>query len=86
MKLKKILLLSLFTILFVSCKKNSESKVYLGKDKDFEIEYLFEVDGVKMYRFTDSGRSHYFTNKGQTITSQNYQSGKQHYTNEENID
>jgi len=83
--MKKLLLLSI-AILFISCKKESESKVYLGKNKDFEIEFLFEINGIKMYRFRDNGRTHYFTNKGETINTQNYSNGKHHYTHEENID
>lgn len=40
-------------------------------DKDgFNVEFLFESNGCKVYRFEDIGRTHYFTNCGQTITTQ----------------
>jgi len=35
-----------------------------------KVEFLFEHNGVKMYRFLDGGNVHYFTNKGETITTQ----------------
>jgi hypothetical protein len=48
----------------------------------FAVEYLFTKDSVKVYRFTDGNeRTHYFTTRGETITSQ--KSGKTYY--EENI-
>lgn len=31
-------------------------------NKTYEIEYLFEHDGCKVYRFEDRGRDVYFTN------------------------
>jgi hypothetical protein len=80
--MKKILLI--IPLLLISCKKDAESYVNVGKNKDFKVELIFEIDGIKMYRFYD-GRTHYFTNRGETITSQQYNSGKQHYTIEENI-
>lgn len=34
----------------------------------YEVEYLFEYDGCKVYRFEDKGRDVYFTNcQGETI-------------------
>jgi hypothetical protein len=57
------------------------SKERLGKDDVFEVEYLFEKDGVKVYRFEDGGRYHYFTTKGETISVQT--EGKNEY--KENI-
>lgn len=78
--MKKTLTIISLAILFTSC-----NKVGLRKDKtnnkDYEIEYLFEHNGIKMYRFYDRTRYHYFTNKGETITSQT--SSKTTY--EENI-
>ena len=55
-------------IIFGACSNDPMSKERLGKDDGFEVEYLFEKDGVKMYRFRDVGRYHYFTTKGETIS------------------
>lgn len=39
-------------------------------NKDYKIEYLFEHEGCKVYRFSDMGNWVYFTNcNGETITS-----------------
>jgi D-alanine-D-alanine ligase-like ATP-grasp enzyme len=54
------------------------SKEQLGKDDGFEVEYLFEKDGIKVYRFYDNGRTHYFTTGG--ITMSTYYANKQTYT------
>ena len=74
----KKLILSLLTItLFSGCVLEPQSVEHTGKDDKFEIEYLFEKDGLKMYRFYDGGRLHYFTTRGETMTDQN--SGDTHY-------
>lgn len=73
-------LLVVVAILLSSC-----GDVVLKKEQtnnyDLEIEFLFEKDGIKVYRFHDNLQYHYFTNKGETITSQ--RSGKTNW--EENI-
>lgn len=67
--------------LFGACSNDPMSKERLGKDDGFEVEFLFEKDGLKVYRFWDAGHFHYFTTKGETISTQT--SGKQTYS--ENI-
>jgi hypothetical protein len=62
--MKKILLL-LIIVSILSCKGKAIEQTSNG---DFEVEYLFEKDGVKVYRFWDGGSVHYFTNKGETIS------------------
>jgi len=57
-------------MLFGACSNDPMSKERLGKDDVFEVEYLFEKDGVKVYRFFDVGHYHYFTTKGETISVQ----------------
>ena len=76
---KLIVTLGVF-LLFTSCVHEAQSKSQEGID--FEVEFLFEKDGVKMYRFYDNGRFHYYTDKGETIVTQ--QAGK-NSTYEENI-
>jgi len=72
-------------MLFGACSNDPMSKERLGKDDVFEVEYLFEKDGVKMYRFEDEGRYHYFTSMGETISTQQNSSGKTTNYHEENI-
>lgn len=49
----------------------------VGKDNKYEVDFLFEKDGVKVYRFFDGGRFHYFTTNGTTLTQRNM--GKSSY-------
>jgi hypothetical protein len=72
-------------IIFGACSNDPMSKERLGKDDVFEVEYLFDKDGVKVYRFEDGGRYHYFTTKGETISTQQTSSGKTTTYHEENI-
>lgn len=76
--MKKILGLVLAGVLLTGCYKDSQSSTTEGKG--FNVEFLFEKDGVKVYRFHD-GRYHYFTTSGETMTTQH--SGKTDY--DENI-
>jgi hypothetical protein len=76
-----IVFITLGAIVFGACSNDPMSKERLGKDDVFEVEYLFEKDGVKVYRFEDGGRYHYFTTKGETISTQT--AGKTTYS--ENI-
>jgi hypothetical protein len=63
-----IALIMVGAMIFGACTNEPMSKEQLGKDDGFEVEYLFEKDGVKVYRFWDVGRYHYFTTKGETIS------------------
>ena len=65
-----IVFITLGAILFGACINEPMSKERLGKDNGFEVEYLFEKDGIKVYRFFDNGNYHYFTTKGETISVQ----------------
>jgi hypothetical protein len=77
--MKKFLSITLMAILLTSCYKDPQSVTSEGKG--FEVEFLFEKDGIKVYRFFDGGRHHYFTSRGETIS--NKKSGKS--TRQENI-
>jgi hypothetical protein len=72
-------------MLFGACTNEPMSKERLGKDDGFEVEYLFEKDGVKVYRFYDNGYTHYFTTIGETISTQTIRSGKHTNYHQENI-
>jgi len=77
--MKKTIIALAVALTLTSCIKQAQSKSHEGIE--FEVEFLFEKDGVKMYRFYDNGRYHYYTNRGETMSSQT--SGKTTY--EENI-
>jgi hypothetical protein len=65
-----VIVITLGAIIFGACRNEPMSKERLGKDDGFEVEYLFDKDGVKVYRFYDNGHYHYFTTKGETISVQ----------------
>ena len=66
--MKKTIIALGIALLFVSCKGESIKRTHEGID--FEVEFLFEKDGIKMYRFYDYGQYHYYTDRGETITTQ----------------
>lgn len=75
--MKKLILLSVLAFVVVSCgyeirKKPEPPKQKLTKEqirkqeyeqrlKDYYVKFLFECDGVKVYRFDDLGKHVYFT-------------------------
>lgn len=75
---KLIILISIITT-FSSCLEKSVSTTTEGQG--VKVELLFEKDGIKVYRFWDGGDVHYFTDRGETMTTQ--KKGKQR--EEENI-
>jgi hypothetical protein len=81
--MKKIIGLLLISIALVSCYGDGIEKTKTNND-DYEVAYLFEKDGVKVYRFYDGFKYHYFTSRGETITTQE-DGGKHHDEYEENI-
>jgi hypothetical protein len=78
--MKKLLGLILIVVLFSSCMGDGIERTSTNND-EYKVTYLFEKDGVKVYRFHDGLETHYFTTLGETITTQG--SSKNHY--EENI-
>lgn len=67
----------LFSLMLSGCLNEPQSIEHTGKNDEFRVEFLFEKDGVKVYRFEDGSRYHYFTTGGQTMTTQT--SGKTTY-------
>lgn len=65
------------SVMLSGCLNEPMSTEHTGKDDKFQIEFLFEKDGLRMYRFYDGGNYHYFTTRGETITEQ--QSGKTYW-------
>ena len=62
-------------ILIVSCEILSctrqipVSKVIPENNKTYRVDFLFEHDGCKVYRFIDKGNTVYFTNCNGNVTS-----------------
>lgn len=78
--MKKLLLLLTVILFLTSCRKDGIESQATNND-EFQVTYLFEKDGIKVYRFYDGMEHHYFTSKGETITTQG--TSKNH--REENI-
>ena len=78
--MKKIIITLTIGLSLTACDHKAQSVTHEGID--FEVEFLFEKDGIKLYRFIDdNGNYHYYTDRGETISSQ--KKGKSTY--EENI-
>ena len=73
--MKKILLAAAIVGIFTGCYKDAQSTKIEGNG--VEVDLLFEHNGIKMYRFLDGGRYHYFTDRGETSTTQT--EGKNYY-------
>lgn len=77
--MKSILIVCAFIVLtLLGCKGKSKSTV---TDGDFNIEFLFEKDGCKIYRFKDNGRFIYWANcEGRMSKDVYHGTGKISYT------
>ena len=61
--------LTAFILIFTSCFSNRPiSKDRPANNETYDVEYLFEHDGCKIYRFYDRGYYVYFTNCKSDIT------------------
>lgn len=71
--MKKLLffptLLALVLLLSCGATKRPISKTRAYNNQNFFIEYLFEHDGCKVYRFQDQGNYVYFTNCNSDVTA-----------------
>ena len=94
--MKKLILLSVLAIAVVSCgyeirikpeppkpkltKEQIRKQEYEQRLKDYDVKFLFECDGVKVYRFRD-GEDVYFTNaNGMTRYQYTTRTGKFSHT------
>jgi hypothetical protein len=82
--MKKTIIAFGIALLATACTNKPMSVSHEGIELDFEVELLFEKEGIKMYRFYDNGRYHYYTNSGETISSYST-GGKFSQTYSENI-
>lgn len=66
MKKLTLTLLALLALTLTGCEKDPRGKISTAQqpkeDVDYQVTFLFEVDGVKVYKFCDDGRYVYFTN------------------------
>ena len=60
------------TLVCVSCAKEGTYVPSENARADFNIEFLFECDGVKIYRFYDKGRARYFATGSGRMTDSTY--------------
>ena len=58
--MKKLLAVIIIMLLF-GCHGKAQESTQIG---DFNVEFLFEHDGIRMYRFGD-GNKIYFTSNGE---------------------
>lgn len=58
--MKKALLLIFAMTFLVACYVNGRKTTYNSRKEQYKVEFLFEVDGIKVYRFWDN-RAVYFT-------------------------
>ncbi len=68
----KRLILVFLTLLFVGCAKKGTYVPSENAKDDFEIEFLFECDGTKIYRFYDKGRARYFATGNGRMSDSTY--------------
>jgi hypothetical protein len=61
--MKKILLLGLISVLFLSCQIEGIEELKTD-NVNYRVELLFEVDGCKVYRFWDNGYKYFTTCDG----------------------
>jgi hypothetical protein len=68
--LRKLSLLLIATAILTSCFGTRPIEtVKPGNNNTYNVHYLFEHDGCKVYRFLDLGNHVYFTNCNSNITS-----------------
>jgi hypothetical protein len=66
----KALLILIVSCEFFSCARQIPvSKVIPENNKTYRVDFLFEHDGCKVYRFIDAGERVYFTNCNGDVTS-----------------
>lgn len=78
----KVLLLAMCAFALAGCGvQTPKGKVLITRQPDtcadYRVTFLFEADGVRVYRFQDYGHSVYFTNaNGNTRYSYTHRTGK----------
>lgn len=79
--MKKTLIALTAMLMLCGCYKDGERLSPAKTNSHFDVHFLFEVDGVKVYRFEDGGHYVYFTNANGRCEYEHYVStGKFTYT------
>jgi hypothetical protein len=78
--MRKIIIILAICASLTSCMQYKEPQSTETKGNGFQVEFLFQQDSVKVYRFVDGGRVHYFTSKGETIST--FKTGKHSHIDE----
>lgn len=76
--MKGILVICL-AILAIGCdciKGEKVKSVETTGNREIVVEFLFEVDGVRIYRFQDCGYARYFSTVGMLQSLSRHQNGK----------
>lgn len=74
--MKKLILI--IPVLFFSCVEKGAA-IEMNQHGAFQVEFLFEKDGCKMYRFLDGGRYVYWCNcEGKVNADYTSRHGKTH--------
>lgn len=84
MKKFTFVLVMAFSLILSSCRQAGTPTQTDGAKQDFDVQFLFEADGVKVYRFWDAGEYIYFTNaNGKTsyVTGGKYSERKTSFNN-----
>lgn len=67
--LKASLLITSITVFFSCTTQIPVAKFSPDNNKTYQVDYLFENEGCKVYRFMDNGHYVYFTNCNSDVTS-----------------
>lgn len=69
-------LIAAAAVFLVSCNKQAQETIQI-QNSEFKVDFLFENDGCKVYRFFDGGRAIYYTDcKGETTAIHTESAGK----------
>lgn len=60
---KKIITAALAVVLLAGCETKQSEEVKTSTNPAYNVEKLFTVDGITVYRFEDNNRYVYFTNR-----------------------
>jgi hypothetical protein len=65
--MKRLIFVILCAAVMVGCAKSGTPVNVNDSKSDFEVQRLFSIDGIVIYRFWDNGDPVYFTSNGETF-------------------
>ena len=81
-RMKKILAIA--SMLFLTSCLGEGIEREKTNNSEYDVTFLFEKDGIKVYRFFDGAHAHYFTSVGETISTDYSGESKREETIKEN--